>query len=181
MSTVSNRWRVDSGLPDELANSLSIFVLDLSGRQARRFYAAVLLLTLCLTATARLHSYLIARKIQAVLRGLAEIRVGQTTEEQLMRTMPYLKRSDRDWKVGDSVEHWRYTEISNESDWFAPQVIMYGSWCASSASRQQCRLATKKRTRKPAAPHSGPKGALQLRSFSTPTPDSINCAFTVND
>lgn len=107
---------------------LSWTVKKLGGRQARRFYTGVLLLTQCVTATARLRSYLMGRKIQAVLRGLAEIRVDQTTEEQLIRTMPYLKRSDQDRKVGDRIQHWRYTEISNESDWFVPQVIMDGSW-----------------------------------------------------
>jgi len=100
----------------------------LSARPARRVYASILLLLLCLTFGAHLRSYLMTRKIQAVLRGLAEIRVDETTEEQLTRTMPYLKRSDQDWKVGDTVQHWRYTEISNEFDWFMPQVIMYGSW-----------------------------------------------------
>jgi len=89
-------------------------VRTISGRWARRAYVAVLLLTLLLTTTAHLRSYLMARKIQAVLHGLAQIRVDQTTEEQLTKMVPYL--TQRDWKV-DGIPHRRfYVQISNESD-----------------------------------------------------------------
>ena len=85
-----------------------------TGRWARRAYAAIILLMLLLTTTVHLRSYLMARKIQAVLHGLAQIRVDQTTEEQLTKMVPYL--TQRDWKV-DGIPHRRFfVQISNESD-----------------------------------------------------------------
>jgi hypothetical protein len=67
-----------------------------------------------------------ARKIQAVLRGLAEVRVDQTTEEQLLKTVPSLTRNEQDWKVGGIVQRRYYAEISNESDPSIFGLIAYG-------------------------------------------------------
>jgi hypothetical protein len=89
-------------------------VRALTGRLARRIYFAILLFALLLTTTARLRSYFIARKIQAVLRGLAEIRIDQTTEEQLTKMVPYL--THKDWQVGGISHRVFYAQISNESD-----------------------------------------------------------------
>ncbi|MGA9963629.1 MAG: hypothetical protein WBQ10_00355 [Terriglobales bacterium] len=86
----------------------------LTGRWATRVYVAMLLFTLLLTTTVRLRSYFMARKIQTVLRGLGEIRVDQTTEEQLTKMVPYL--SQKDWKVGGNWRRGFYVHISNESD-----------------------------------------------------------------
>ena len=60
------------------------------------------------------------RRIQRVLDGLAEIRIDQTTEQELLKKMPYLIRSQYDLKGNGIVEQQYYVEISNESDpwWF---------------------------------------------------------------
>jgi hypothetical protein len=64
----------------------------LTGRRTRGVCVDLLLLVLCYTAVARLRSYFMARKIQAVLRGLAEVRIDRTTEDQLLKSVPYLQR-----------------------------------------------------------------------------------------
>jgi uncharacterized protein YlzI (FlbEa/FlbD family) len=92
-------------------------IRTLTGRWARRIYVAVFLFTLLLTTTVRLRSYFMTRKIQAVLHGLAEVRVDQTTEEQLTKTVPYLIRSDHEWKNNGVTERWYHAQVSNESDW----------------------------------------------------------------
>ena len=98
----------------------------LTGRWARRIYVSILLFALCLATVARVRSYLMARKIQAVLARLAEIRVDETTEEQLLKAVPYLGRSERDGEVGGIAEHWRHLELSNESDWLVQPDIADG-------------------------------------------------------
>jgi hypothetical protein len=93
----------------------------LTGHWAWRIYAAILLLLLLVTTAARLRSYLMCRKIQAVLRGLAEIRVDQTTEEQLVKMVPYL--TQKDWNAGGISRRGFYVHISHESDRL-PRVIV---------------------------------------------------------
>jgi hypothetical protein len=83
-------------------------------RLVRRISVVILLFTLLLSTATRLRPYFMARKIQAVLRGLAEIRIDQTTEEQLTKMVPYL--TQKDWKVGGISQHAFYVNISNESD-----------------------------------------------------------------
>jgi hypothetical protein len=91
-------------------------VATLAGCWARRVYVAVVLLFICLTTTARLRSYLMVRKIQAVLHGLADIRIDQTTEEQLLKTVPYLVGNNYKEHVGASEERFYGVVISNEDD-----------------------------------------------------------------
>lgn len=86
----------------------------LTGRRARRTYTAVLLFLLLLTSAARLRSYLMARSIQDVLRGLAEIRVDQTTEEQLTKMVPYLIQ--KEGGAGGVSHRGFFVHISNETD-----------------------------------------------------------------
>ena len=111
----------------------SWIVRKLTGRWARRTYLAIILIVLCLTITARMRSYIMARRIQAVLHLLAEIRIDQTSEEQLLKTVPNLTRSE-DWKAGGIVQHCYYTQISNESDRIVPRFIAYSpEWLGSFA------------------------------------------------
>jgi hypothetical protein len=87
----------------------------LTGRRARRTYVVVLFLLFLVTTSAWLRVYIMTRKIQAVLHGLAETRLDQTTEEQLMNMVPYLTQED--WRV-DGIPHRRFSvRISNEEDW----------------------------------------------------------------
>jgi hypothetical protein len=69
---------------------------------------------------------MMALRIQAVLHGLAEVRIDQTSEEQLLKTVPYLTRSEHDWKAGGIEQHLYYTDISNESDRLLHHLIGYG-------------------------------------------------------
>jgi hypothetical protein len=93
-----------------------------TGRWARRIYLVVLSLLLLVTAGGRLRSYIVARRIEAVLRGFAEIRLDQTTEEQLTKTVPYL--AQREWTDRGGVLHRRFVmHISNESDLWLSWLI----------------------------------------------------------
>jgi hypothetical protein len=65
-----------------------------------------------------------ARRIQAVLHGLAEIRLDQTTEERLTKMVPYL--TQKDWKFGGISQRAFYMQISNESDPRILGFIPYG-------------------------------------------------------
>ena len=102
------------------------FARKATGRWARQTYACIILVALCLTTAARIRSYLLVRKVQAALQGLAEVRVDQTTEEQLLRILPHLTRRD-DWKA-ERTEHIYYEDISNESDfirlWSLPTPLI---------------------------------------------------------
>lgn len=95
-------------------------VRTLTGRLARRIYVVILLFTVLLTTVARLRSYLMVRKVQAVLLGLEETRIDQTTEEQLTKIVPYLTQGD--WKANGISHRAYYAHISNESDRF-PRFI----------------------------------------------------------
>jgi hypothetical protein len=97
----------------------------ITGRRARRIYLLAVVLILVLTTAFRIRSYVMARKTQSVLGGLAVVRIDQTTEEQLVKTMPYLIK--RDWKAGTTIQRYYYTSISNESDQLIPRFLVY-SW-----------------------------------------------------
>jgi hypothetical protein len=79
----------------------------------------ILLCLLVLTSVVRLRTYFMTRKIQAVLHGLAQIQIDQTTEEQALKTVPYLTQSK--WQHSYYV-----VEISNEPDRFSAFLIGYG-------------------------------------------------------
>lgn len=68
------------------------------GRRARRVYLALLLALVLLSTGLRVRSYLLTRKIYAVLSGLEQVRIDKTTEQQLMRTVPYLFLMTRRWR-----------------------------------------------------------------------------------
>jgi len=69
-----------------------------SGRWARRVSLVILLLLLIISTATRLRTYFLTRKIEAVLQGLSEIRLDQTTEEQMTKMLPNF--TERDWKAG---------------------------------------------------------------------------------
>lgn len=78
----------------------------------RRICFSILVLVLLIGTIAHLRSYLMVRRIQAVLRGLSEVRIDQTTDEQLTTTVPYLSKIA--WFRGRRTGY--RIEISNESD-----------------------------------------------------------------
>jgi len=93
---------------------------SVTGRPARRFYLALLLLLVVFSGSIRVRSYLLTRKIQVVLSGLEQLRVDATSEEQLLRTVPYLVRDPREIRVGARVHRGYRASFSNEEDmWMA--------------------------------------------------------------
>jgi hypothetical protein len=88
-------------------------VRTLTGRLARRTYVVILLFTLLLTTATLLRSYFMIRKIQAVLRGLEQIRIDETTEKQLTETVPYL--TQKDWNSSGISARVYTVHISNDS------------------------------------------------------------------
>ena len=98
----------------------------LTGRIARRCYFVVFLLALLLTTALRVRSYLMARKIQSVLRGLADVQIDQTSEQQLLKMVTHLKAGS-EWKVGSVTQHGYYVTISNENDGLTPRLFQF-SW-----------------------------------------------------
>jgi hypothetical protein len=54
------------------------------------------------------------RKIETVLQGLSEIRLDQTSEEQMTKMVPYL--TEKDWKTNGISYRSYYVHISNESN-----------------------------------------------------------------
>jgi len=89
-------------------------VETVSGRWARRVSLVILLLLLIISTATRLRAYFMTRKIEAVLHGLSEIRLDQTTEEQMTKMVPYL--TEKDWKANGFSHRSYYVHISNESD-----------------------------------------------------------------
>ena len=99
-----------------------------TGRWPRRIYFAIVLLVLLVTVAGRLRSYIMARRIETVLRGFAEIRLDQTIEEQLTKTVPYLARQDCTDRSG-VLHHWFGVHISNESDlWLSWLINLRSEW-----------------------------------------------------
>jgi hypothetical protein len=92
----------------------------LTERRARRIYVTVFALLLLITIAARLRSYFMARRIEAVVHGLGQICLDQTTEEQMVKMVPYVVK--KDWDAGGVSHRGYYVHISNESDRL-PQVI----------------------------------------------------------
>jgi hypothetical protein len=97
----------------------------LTGRRARRIYLAILILLFLITTAARLRSYFVARRIEAVLHGLSEIRLDQTTEEQMAKNVPYL--TEKDWISSGISYRDYYVHISNESDRLSRAYIGLGT------------------------------------------------------
>jgi hypothetical protein len=98
----------------------------LTGRIARRIYFAIILLLLALSTVVRIRTFLLTRKIEAVIAGLSKLQIDETTEDEVVRTVPYLIRSDSDreidrnveaGEVDKGVERVYYARISNEQGW----------------------------------------------------------------
>jgi hypothetical protein len=83
---------------------------------ARRIYRAIVILLFAATTAARVRAYVLTRRIHAVLNSLERLRIDQSTEDQLLRTVPYLVREQRDRTEGPSTVRGYYVVISNESN-----------------------------------------------------------------
>ena len=110
----------------------------LTGLTARRVYATTALLLLVGTTVARTYSFIRTRRIQAVISGLSKLRIDETTEEELVRTVPYLVRGNSDrhvvrnaelGNVDTGVERGYYVSISNQANWMKFENV---AWDVSS-------------------------------------------------
>jgi hypothetical protein len=99
---------------------------SLTGRTSRRIYVLVVVVVLGASAIARVYTFVLTRKAQAVVAGLAKLEIDETSEADLLRTVPYLTRNQ--WEVqlqrtretGDidtGLERFYYASFSNESIW----------------------------------------------------------------
>ena len=82
-----------------------------------------------LSAGVRVRSYLLARRIQAVLTGLQQLKVDATTEGDLSRTVPYLVREPFERREGAHLLHYYRAALSNENDYdqwrrWAPKAVL---------------------------------------------------------
>ena len=84
-------------------------------RLARRVCLALVLLVVVSSAGVRVHSYLLTRRIQTVLAGLRELRIDDSTEEELLKTVPGLVRVGGR-TVGTGVERRYGTRIFTDDD-----------------------------------------------------------------
>ncbi len=102
----------------------------LTGRVARRASLSVFLLLILLTTTVRIRSYFLVRRFQRVLSGMSRIQIDKTTEEELVRVVPYLVRSATEEKSGAHAGGYYYVVSSNGSDWLMHQLYFgnFGFW-----------------------------------------------------
>jgi len=74
------------------------------------------LICICLSAVLRFRTYLLTRRIQVVLAGLAQVRVDQTTESQLLKAVPDLVQYGGDRQRRASTERHYTVTISNDEE-----------------------------------------------------------------
>jgi hypothetical protein len=86
-----------------------------SGRRARRLYIALFLLIVAFSGLLRVRSFLLTRKIQAVVSGLQQLHVDVSAEEEVQRTVPYLVR-ETEQQTPSGVIRTYGVQLSNVED-----------------------------------------------------------------
>ncbi|MGA3259573.1 MAG: hypothetical protein ABSE35_11900 [Bryobacteraceae bacterium] len=103
-----------------ILRKLSLFAAVLrrhvTGRRARRVGFILLLALVGLSTGVRIRSYLLTRRIQAVLAGLQQLKVDATKEEDLSRTVPYLVREPFERREGTHLIRFYGAVLSNGDD-----------------------------------------------------------------
>src|SRR6267143_996752 len=98
----------------------------LAGRIARRIYLVLVLALLATSAAVRIHTFMLARRMEAVIAGLSRLQIDKSTEEDVKQTVPYLvrwqwegplKRSPETADIDVGIEQGYSVAISNESSW----------------------------------------------------------------
>lgn len=89
----------------------------LTVRIARTLLLTAVLLLLVVSITTRVNSYFVARKFQAVLAGLKNVQIDQTTEEELAGAVPYLRLNENNAISDPGGERWYFAGFTNESAW----------------------------------------------------------------
>jgi hypothetical protein len=89
-----------------------------TGRCARGVGLILILALVGLSAGIRLRSYLLSRKIQAVLTALEQLRIDTTKEDELSRTVPYLVREPHERREGAHLLRFYEAALTNERDYY---------------------------------------------------------------
>jgi hypothetical protein len=89
-----------------------------TGPHLRRVGLIFLLALIGLSAGIRVRSYLLTRRIHAVLVGLQQLEIDRTKEEELLRTVPYLVRDPVEHREGTDVRRYYLATLSNENDYW---------------------------------------------------------------
>jgi len=98
----------------------------LTGRSARRTYLLLVVVLIATSAASRIYMFVLTRRMQAVIVGLSKLRIDQSTEEEVARSVPQLarsqwegplKRSPETGEIDLGIERVYSVEISNESSW----------------------------------------------------------------
>jgi len=114
---------------------IAAFGRIVAGRRARRTYLTLILLLVILSGVIRVRSYLITRKFQAVLAGMAQLKVDSTPEEELAKTVPYLVRDAKEYREGAHLNHvYRARFYSNDEDLRWLRWLQWLSWVFPSRS-----------------------------------------------
>ena len=98
----------------------------LTGHTARRVYLVLMCAFLTTSAAARIYTFVLTRRMEAVVAGLSKLQIDKSTVEDVKRTVPYLVRSQWDSQLkrtpetGDidiGIDQGYFVEISNEPGW----------------------------------------------------------------
>jgi len=96
-------------IPPKLLSFLAVLKRHVTGSLARRVGCILLLAVVGLSSGIRVRSYLLTRRIQAVLTGLQQLKIDTTKEEEISGTVPYLVRDPHDHRCYRAA-------LSNEED-----------------------------------------------------------------
>jgi hypothetical protein len=113
-----------------------------TGRIARRVYLLLVLALLTTSAAARIYTFVLTRRMEAVIVGLSKLQIDKSTEEDVKRAMPYLvrwqwdgqlKRSPETGDIDIGIEQGYSVAISNESSWmkFGRLISPFTSCCVN--------------------------------------------------
>src|SRR5438874_13460307 len=75
-----------------------------NGRIARRVYLSIILLFLFMSVGLRAYTYLLTGRMQAVVAGLSKLQIDKSTEQELVRLVPYLEQGKFESRVKPSIE-----------------------------------------------------------------------------
>src|SRR6266481_6085567 len=96
----------------------------LTGRIARRIYLVLVLALLATSAAVRIYTFVLVQRIEAVIASLSTLQIDKSTEDEVKRTVPYLKRwqwegqlkrSPETADIDMGIEQGYSVAISNES------------------------------------------------------------------
>ena len=114
----------------------------LTGRVARRIYLVLALTMFATSVAARIYTFVLTRRMEAVITGLSKLQIDKSTEEDVKRTVPYLvpwqwegqlKRSPESGEIDIGNEQGYSVAISNESTWlkFGGLISPFASCCVN--------------------------------------------------